>query len=61
MNSKYLIIQIDIEQGTQWGDKRAINPIRDIFIPSVQTYCENFNYDYLLVKESIYEKKIWKF
>ena len=61
MNSKYLIIQIDIEQGTQWGDKRAINPIRDIFIPSVQTYCANFNYDYLLVKESIYEKKFGNF
>ncbi len=61
MNSKYLIIQIDIDQGTQWGDNRTIDPIREIFIPSVKNYCENNSYDYLLIKESIYQKKYGNF
>ena len=59
--SNYLIIQIDIGSGTQWGSKETINPIRDIFIPSVKNYCNKFEYDYLLIKESIYETKYGSF
>ena len=54
MNSKYLIIQVDIDKGTQWGNNNTINPIREIFIPSVKAYCKKFKYDYYLVEESIY-------
>ena len=61
MNSKYLFIQIDIGQGTQWGNKKTIDPIREIFIPSVKQYCEKFNYDYFLIQESQYEKKYGQF
>ena len=61
MNSKYLFIQIDIGQGTQWGNKKTIDPIREIFIPSVKKYCEKFNYDYFLIQESQYEKKYGQF
>ena len=57
MQSKHLVIQIDIDVGTQWGDSRTINPIREIFIPSVKHYCNKFNYDYILITESTYEKK----
>ena len=55
--SNYLIIQIDIGSGTQWGSKDTINPIRDIFIPSVKKYCNKFHYDYSLIKESVYEAR----
>ena len=55
--SNYIIIQIDIGAGTQWGNKDTINPIRDVFIPSVKKYCNKFQYDYFLVKESSYENK----
>lgn len=61
MRSEYLFIQIDIGQGTQWGNQNTINPIRDIFIPSVKNYCEKFNYDYLLITESTYEKNYGRF
>lgn len=61
MKSKYLILQIDIGSGTQWGNEKTINPIREIFIPSVKKYCKKNNYDYSLIKESIYEKKYGKF
>ena len=61
MNSRYLVIQLDIGQGTQWGNNKTINPIRDIFIPSVRNYCLKHNYDYSLVKESIYEKNYGDF
>ena len=61
MNSKYLIIQVDIDKGTQWGNNNTINPIREIFIPSVKAYCKKFNYDYYLVEESMYEKKYGTF
>ena len=61
MCSEYLFIQIDIGQGTQWGNQNTINPIRDIFIPSVKNYCEKFNYDYLLITESTYEKNYGRF
>ena len=47
---KYLIIQIDIGTGTQWGSKDTINPIRNIFIPSVKKYCKKYKYDYSLIK-----------
>ena len=57
MKSKVLVLQIDIESGTQWGNEKTINPIRDIFIPSVRRYCDKFDYDYLLIKESTYEKQ----
>ncbi len=56
-NPKYLILQIDIGEGTQWGNEKTINPIRDVFIPSVRNYCKKYNYDYSLIKDSIYEKK----
>ena len=59
--SNYIIIQIDIGGGTQWGNKDTINPIRDIFIPSVEKYCNKFQYDYFLVKESSYENKYGNF
>ena len=56
MQSKHLVIQIDIGEGTQWGNSQTVNPIREIFIPSVKQYCNKFKYDYLLVRESVYEK-----
>ena len=59
MKSKYIIIQVDIGQGTQWGNNKTINPIREIFIPSVRQYCSKFNYDYLLITESTYEKHVF--
>ena len=58
MKSKYIVIQIDIEGGTQWGNESTINPIREIFIPSVKRYCKKFNYDYKLIKNSEYQKNI---
>ncbi len=56
MKNKYLIIQIDIGVGTQWGNDQTINPIREICLPSVKEYCRKFNYDYLLIKDSTYDK-----
>ena len=61
MKPKYLVLQIDIGPGTQWGNIKTINPIREIFIPSVKKYCKKFNYDHILIKESSYEKKFGKF
>ena len=61
MNSKFLIIQIDIGKGTQWGENNTIDPIREIFIPSVKSYCTKNNYDYVLIKESRYEKNYGHF
>ena len=61
MKSKYLVLQIDIGPGTQWGKKQTINPIREVFMPSVKKYCQKFNYDYLLVKKSNYQKIIGEF
>ena len=61
MNSRYLVIQLDIGQGTQWGASKTINPIRDVFIPSVRNYCRKYKYDYSLVKESVYEKNYGDF
>jgi hypothetical protein len=61
MNSKYLIIQIDIGKGTQWGEEKTIDPIRRVFIPSVKNYCRKFNYDHLLIQKSQYEKKYGQF
>ena len=57
MKSKHLVIQIDIGQGTQWGNNETINPIREIFMPSVKQYCKKFNYDYVVINKSIYERK----
>ena len=58
MNSKYLIIQVDIDK------ERGVTTIPLIqsekyFIPSVKAYCKKFNYDYLVVGK--YMKKIWNF
>ncbi len=61
MINKHLILQIDIGNGTQWGESKTIDPIRKIFIPSVKKYCEKFDYDYLLIHESEYEKKYGEF
>ena len=41
--SKYLILQLDIKAGTQWGNEQTINPIRNIFIPSVKKYCKKYS------------------
>ena len=60
-NPTYLVLQIDIGAGTQWGNQNTTNPIREIFIPSVKKYCKKFEYDYLLVQESEYEKKYGQF
>ena len=54
--STHLVIQIDIGQGTQWGDSQTINPIRELFIPSVIQYCKKFKYDHILIKKSTFEK-----
>ena len=59
--SKHLVIQIDIGQGTQWGDSQTINPIRELFIPSVIRYCEKFKYDHILIQKSTFEKNYKNF
>ena len=51
-----LIFQVDIGKGRQWLSEEAINPIRNIFIPSVKKYAKKFNYDYKLITASEYEK-----
>lgn len=61
MKLKYLILQIDIGEGTQWGNNKTIDPIREIFMPSVRQYCNKFNYEYELIKESVYAKKYGEF
>lgn len=61
IKNKTLIIQVDINHGTQWGDKNIAKFLRDYCIPSVQNYCKNHDYEYLLVNESKYEKEIGKF
>ena len=55
------IIQIDIAEGTQWGDSNTNKFIRQICIPSVQRYCQKYGYEYQLITESKYEKEIGKF
>ena len=52
------IIQLDIGRGTQWGNHLTPKIIRKICIPSVINYAKKYNYDYSLVTESIYEKKV---
>ncbi len=59
--TRYLVLQIDIEGGTQWGNHNTINPIREIFIPSVKHYCQKHNYDHLLIQESQYAKQYDQF
>jgi len=61
MKSKFLILQIDIGVGTQWGNENTINPIREIFIPSVKKYCKKFQYDYSIITKSSYEEKYANF
>jgi len=61
MKSKYLILQIDIARGTQWGNEKTISPIRDLFIPSVKNYCKRNGYDHILIEESTYAKQYNKF
>lgn len=61
MKSKHIIIQLDIAGGTQWGNDLTINPIREIFIPSVKYYCKKYEYDYLLINTSSYERKYPEF
>ena len=61
MTNKHLIIQIDIGKGTQWGEEKTIDPIREVFIPSVKQYCKKHDYDHLLIKESQYEKQYGQF
>ena len=51
-----LIFQIDIGSGTQWLKESSINPIRNIFIPSVKKYAEKNQYDYKIFTESEYIK-----
>lgn len=57
MKNKTLIIQINIGRGTQWGTANTIDPIRNIFIPSVKKYCSKHNYDYSLITKSEYDIK----
>ena len=59
--SKYLVLQLDIESGTQWGNKETINSIRDVFIPSVKEYCDKYSYDYSLITEIKNESKYQNF
>ena len=61
MNPKYLVLQVDIGPGTQWGDERTVNPIREIFIPSVKNYCKKLNYAHKVITESSYEKMFSNF
>ena len=61
MKKKFLILQIDIGDGTQWGDKKTIDPIRDLFIPSVKNYSDANGYDNILITESRYEKEFGEF
>ena len=61
MNDQVKIIQIDIADGTQWGDANTNKFIRQICIPSVQRYCQKYGYEYQLITESKYEKEIGKF
>lgn len=49
-----LIIQIDIGPGTQWDSENSINPIRNLFMPSVKKYAQKHNYEYKLVTKSSY-------
>lgn len=61
LKTKFLILQIDIGDGTQWGSKKTIDPIREVFIPSVKNYAEKYGYKHLLITESIYEKEYGQF
>ena len=61
VKSKFLILQIDIGGGTQWGNENTINPIREVFIPSVKKYCKKFRYDYSIITKSTYEEKYANF
>ena len=61
LNKTIKIIQIDIADGTQWGDANTNKFIRQICIPSVQRYCQKYGYEYQLITESKYEKEIGKF
>lgn len=58
---KTKVLQIDINKGTQWGDKNTNKFIREFCIPSVQNFCSKYNYDYDLITESVYEKKYGQF
>ena len=55
------ILQIDISNGTQWGDTNTTNFIRKVCIPSVKNYCKKYGYKHILINESIYEKVNGKF
>lgn len=48
------IVQIDIDHGTQWGDKNIVNFIRNTCLPSVKKYCSKHQYEYKLIKHSEY-------
>lgn len=54
MSQTVTVIQIDLEHGTQWGDENIVNFIREICIPSVQSYCRKNNYKHLLINKSEY-------
>ena len=61
MKKKFLILQIDIGDGTQWGNKKTIDPIRDLFIPSVKNYSDEHGYDHIIITESRYEREFGEF
>ena len=61
MKSKFLILQIDIGEGTQWGNEKTIDPIREIFIPSVKNYSIKYGYEHRLIKNSTYENEFGGF
>lgn len=55
------ILQIDISNGTQWGDSNTSNFIRKVCIPSVKNYCMKYGYKHILINESVYERVNGKF
>lgn len=55
------ILQIDISNGTQWGDSNTSNFIRKVCIPSVKNYCIKYGYKHILINESVYERVNGKF
>ena len=61
MKNKFLILQIDIGHGTQWGNKKTIDPIREVFIPSVKNYSDKYEYEHLLITKSKYEEEFGEF
>jgi hypothetical protein len=52
------IIQLDINQGTQWGNDNTTKFIREQCVNSVKRYCEKNNYDHIVISNSLYHEKV---